>query len=135
MPFKVFFNPDVQHLAIRRQGRTAESGNQTGDVAGLNNDLLVDVVRVYSKQPGAEIPVIAVISDAQKHRRPWEIRNKSLNDRVRRLGDDEVEALLLAYKAGDSTYMLARRFDIHRHTVADHLRRRGIPLRRTTPSN
>ncbi len=43
VPFNVFFNPDVQTLAVRRQGRTAESGTQTGDVVGLNNDLLVDL--------------------------------------------------------------------------------------------
>ena len=41
IPFDVFFNPDVQTLAARQKGRTAESGTQTGDVAGLNNDLLV----------------------------------------------------------------------------------------------
>ena len=35
VPFNAFF-PDVQTLALRhRQGRKAESGTQTGDVAGL----------------------------------------------------------------------------------------------------
>ncbi|MQA11596.1 MAG: hypothetical protein GEU98_24215 [Pseudonocardiaceae bacterium] len=43
VPFNVFFNPDVQHLAVRHQGRTAECGTQTGDVVGLNNDLLVEL--------------------------------------------------------------------------------------------
>ena len=43
VPFNVFLNPDVQTLALRHQGRKAKSGTQTGDVAGLNNDLLVDV--------------------------------------------------------------------------------------------
>lgn len=42
VPFNVFFNPDVQTLAVRHQGRTAKSGTQTGDVVGLNNDLLVE---------------------------------------------------------------------------------------------
>ncbi len=40
-PFNVFFNPEVQALAVRRQGRTAESRLQTPDVGGLNNDLWV----------------------------------------------------------------------------------------------
>lgn len=41
VPFNVFLNPDVQTLALRHQGRKTESGTQTGDVVGLNNDLLV----------------------------------------------------------------------------------------------
>ena len=43
VPFNVFLNPDVQTLALRHQGRKAESGTQTGDVVGLNNDLLVEL--------------------------------------------------------------------------------------------
>ena len=43
VPFNVFLDRDVQTLAVRQQGRTAESGTQTGDVVGLNNDLLVDL--------------------------------------------------------------------------------------------
>lgn len=43
VPFKVFLDRDVQTLAVRQQGRTAESGTQTGDVVGLSNGLLVDV--------------------------------------------------------------------------------------------
>lgn len=42
VPFNVFLDRDVQTLAVRQQGRTAESGTQTGDVVGLNNDLLVE---------------------------------------------------------------------------------------------
>ena len=41
VPFNVFLDRDVQTLAVRQQGRTAESGTQTGDVVRLNNDLLV----------------------------------------------------------------------------------------------
>ena len=43
VPFNVFLDRDVQTLAVRQQGRTAESGTQTGDVVGLNNDLLVEL--------------------------------------------------------------------------------------------
>ena len=46
VPFNVFLDRDVQTLAVRQQGRTAESGTQTGDVVGLNNDLLVDPGRI-----------------------------------------------------------------------------------------
>src|SRR5690606_4909928 len=40
-PFNVLFNPEVQNLAVRHQGRTADSGTQTNNVVGLNNDPLV----------------------------------------------------------------------------------------------
>ncbi len=40
-PFNVFFNPEVQALAMRRQGQGTESRVQTADVGGLNNDLWV----------------------------------------------------------------------------------------------
>lgn len=87
----------------------------------------------YSRRCFGENPVIAVISDARRHRRPTGIRNT--NARARRLSEADVEKLALAYRAGDSTYALARRFGIHRHTIAEHLRRHGIPLRRTGPLN
>ncbi|GAV97379.1 hypothetical protein CS176_1609 [Corynebacterium glutamicum] len=40
-PFNAFFDPGVQTIAARHEGRAAESRSQTGNVAGLNNDLLV----------------------------------------------------------------------------------------------
>lgn len=39
-PFNIFFDPDVQQLATTRQ-RAVETGTQTGQVVGLNNDVLV----------------------------------------------------------------------------------------------
>ncbi len=46
--------------------------------------------------------------------------------RVRRLREDEVAALVAAYKAGDSTYVLARRYGVGRETVSRHLEHAGI---------
>ena len=40
-PFNILFNPDVQRAALARQQATTESGPQTGNVVGLNNDDLV----------------------------------------------------------------------------------------------
>ena len=42
-PFNAFFNPEVQTRAVHYKERTAESGPQTADVGGLNNDLLVEL--------------------------------------------------------------------------------------------
>ena len=39
-PFNVLFSPDVQRIAVERHQQT-ESGRQTGNVVGLNNDALV----------------------------------------------------------------------------------------------
>lgn len=38
---QAFFDHGVQTIAARHEGRAAESRSQTGNVAGLNNDLLV----------------------------------------------------------------------------------------------
>lgn len=43
VPINVFLNPDVHTLALRHRGRGAKSGTETGDVAGLNNDILVEL--------------------------------------------------------------------------------------------
>ena len=45
-PFNILFNPDVQRTALARQQATTESGHQTGNVVGLNNDDLVGDTRL-----------------------------------------------------------------------------------------
>jgi lambda repressor-like predicted transcriptional regulator len=47
----------------------------------------------------------------------------------RRLTPEQVDQLLAEYKAGISMQHLARRWDLHRTTVAEHLRRAGVPVR------
>jgi len=69
-----------------------------------------------------------LIADAARSQPPKEIRNKSLAARVRKLTDEQVRQLVSDYEAGDSTYSLARRFGINRHTVSEHLRRGAIPI-------
>lgn len=48
---------------------------------------------------------------------------------VRRLGPDEVNALVGGYEAGATVYELAVRFKIHRTTVSEHLHREGVKIR------
>ncbi len=45
-PFNSLINPDVQSAALARQRATTESGRQTGNVAGLNNDPLVEAMGI-----------------------------------------------------------------------------------------
>jgi transposase-like protein len=53
-------------------------------------------------------------------------RNYRMN---RRLNPTDRHKLVEQYVSGTSTYELARQFGIHRHTVAEHLRRAGIVIR------
>lgn len=53
----------------------------------------------------------------------------SPRQRAKLLIPEQVDELVEAYQCGDSTYMLARRFGIHRGTVTAHLERNGITRR------
>ncbi|PLS80658.1 hypothetical protein CYG49_04565 [Candidatus Saccharibacteria bacterium] len=48
----------------------------------------------------------------------------------RRLTAEQVEQLVREYEAGNDMTMLATRWGLHRTTVAGHLRRAGVTLRR-----
>ena len=41
-PFNILFDPEVQRTALARQRGATESGPQTGNVVGLNNDVMVE---------------------------------------------------------------------------------------------
>jgi DNA-binding CsgD family transcriptional regulator len=84
----------------------------------------------YSKHPWSKKPVVLLIEDAGRSKRPAVIRNGSLEARVRRLTIEQIELLITCYQEGDSTYALARRFGINRHTVTDHLQRNAIAVRK-----
>jgi hypothetical protein len=47
----------------------------------------------------------------------------------RRLRPKQVEQLAAEYQAGDSMLHLAKRWQLHRTTVAEHLQRAGISVR------
>lgn len=54
-PFNALFNAEVQTRAVHYKGRTAESGPQTADVGGLNNDLLVGPVGIEPTTRGLKV--------------------------------------------------------------------------------
>lgn len=90
----------------------------------------MEILRNYSNLRGAEILVLALIDDARTWRTPKGNRNeKALQNRVRRLSENEIARLVTAYRAGDSVYVLGRRFGIHRTTVSEHLARAGVETR------
>lgn len=90
----------------------------------------MDILGTYSNLRAGEIPVLALISDAQRRRTPSVNRNKqALQNGTRRLSEDEITRLVDAYEQGESVYQLGRRFGIHRTTVSAHLRRTSIQTR------
>lgn len=58
------------------------------------------------------------------------VRPSALRARQRRLTADELEVVAGAYRAGSSMNDLANSFQVHRTTIAGHLRRLNVPLRR-----
>ena len=61
--------------------------------------------------------------------RPKKTRRRQMQ---RRHKPKQVEQLITEYLAGDSMLKLARRWRLHQTTVAEHLHRAGIPVRRRT---
>jgi hypothetical protein len=47
----------------------------------------------------------------------------------RRLKPEQVDQLVAEYQTGESMLYLAKRWQMHRTTVADHLRRAGVAVR------
>ena len=64
-----------------------------------------------------------------RHRKP---QRKTVQPRQvqRRLTADQAAQLVAEYQAGDDMTVLAARWGLHRTTVASHLRRAGVALRR-----
>jgi transposase-like protein len=47
----------------------------------------------------------------------------------RRLNPEQVDQLIAEYQTGDSMLQLAKRWGLHRTTVAEHLRRAGVVVK------
>ena len=77
----------------------------------------------------AQVRRLAATLSALLHRRPraQPVRQRQIQ---RRLPPDQVEQLVAEYQAGDDMHELADRWGLHRTTVAGHLRRAGVALRR-----
>jgi DNA-directed RNA polymerase specialized sigma24 family protein len=57
------------------------------------------------------------------------IRRTSKRQSQRRLKPEQVYQLIAEYQAGDSMLQLAKRWGLHRTTVAEHLHRAGVAVR------
>lgn len=63
-------------------------------------------------------------------RRPKRSKPRKSRQVQRRLAPEQVDRLVSQYEAGDDMTELATRWQLHRTTVAGHLRRAGVALRR-----
>ncbi len=94
----------------------------------------MDLLRHYSKQGDLQmrrsVGLRAAIHAGRLFKTPDATPNARQRPwRARQLTNEQVSALVQAYRTGDSTYQLAERFGITRETVAAHLRRAGVPTR------
>ena len=132
-PFNILFDPDVQRIAVERQHQTKESGRQTGNVVGLNNDQLVEAIGHYGNrrqrverlvsawnhgsdgvaEPAGEPedPLIAALAEPRRRART-------------QLTEEEVDAMRTARTSNVSVTALAERFGVHRGTIWAKTRQR-----------
>jgi hypothetical protein len=54
-----------------------------------------------------------------------------IHQRQKRLGENEIDQLIAAYRAGSTVYELAAQFGCHRKTVSGHLKSHGVRMRLT----
>src|SRR5699024_9677531 len=138
-PFNAFFDPGVQTTAARHEGRAAESRSQTGNGAGLNNDLMVGLRRYFSNPTKPRRTLISRVLKGSKTQRQrtgtprttdsrGPVRENSSRSQTR-LSASNREELLVGYAEGVPVQELATRFNVHRATVREIARRAGHPSR------
>jgi hypothetical protein len=98
-------------------------------VIGWSKPVMVDLIEALSSPP---MPVtrmleMAVTWPEQSESEPYQRQHCKT---ARQLRPSEIDALVAAYQAGSTVYELAKHFGIHRATVGQHLRTRGVD---TTP--
>lgn len=126
MPFNVFFDPAIHTTALARQGENGSEAGQTRDVAGLNDELLVEAMeRFGNRRPRVERLVSAwdqgTFGDAEPEGEADDpLIGAATEPKKRprtRLTDEEVDAMRTARAQGITVNTLAKRYGIHRGTV------------------
>ena len=139
-PFNILFNPDVQRAALARQQAATESGPQTGNVVGLNNDDLVDLRREF-ENPCPHLKTLSLRRSRGFYNHDQRSSEPTVSDSrgrvVRSLGmaqtllrPEQVDDLVAQYREGATLVELASIFGVNRRTVAMHLTRREVTIRR-----
>ena len=122
-------DPEGQH-SNRQQTTT------TSFVGGCDANILVDLAGQLSNQGR---PLERLVKMWTAGNAPWTPRRRSkaprspVSPRTRRqrpLTPGQVQELVADYAAGVTINDLANRFEVHRDTVFEHLKREGVPRRR-----
>ncbi|RGE17956.1 hypothetical protein D1J51_15210 [Leucobacter sp. wl10] len=125
-PFDFLFNPAVHATALAMQGAGGIQAGQTGNVASLNNELLVEAMeRCGNSRPRVERLVSAWNQGIRGHADPEGEDDDPLigasaepKQRPRtRLTDEEVDAMRTVRERGIGVNAVARQFGVHRGTV------------------
>ncbi len=97
----------------------------------FDKNYLVEVLQCYSHPGDLKMRRSEAIRAEIRVKTPDGIQTeRQLPHRTPKLAADLIEQLIEAYQEGDSVYVLARRFGIHRQTVSRHLLRKGVAMRR-----
>ncbi|GAA4182857.1 hypothetical protein GCM10022288_01390 [Gryllotalpicola kribbensis] len=86
-------------------------------------------LRNYSNRKRATNENRALLADAQGSSRSAGESGTKQRQVQKRLGETAVASLIQLYREGETTYDLARRFEVHRSTVVRHLEKAGIRRR------
>lgn len=134
-PFNIVFDPEIQKLALRREAE-GESGTQTSSVARLNNGHLVGSSISESKKKKWPMAIEAARAAEALRPEASQYSNRSLDPdsslthlSQRRVSTKQTQAMVEAYRAGESVGAIAKRLGFHRGTVAAHLKEAGLIVR------
>jgi len=75
---------------------------------------------------------VAVAADSASSKETGRLSNPTPRPVQRRLGRAEIDTIINNYQAGQSLRAIAKLLDIHHHTIAAQLQRRGIARRLST---
>ena len=89
---------------------------------------MVALTGASSKQHAQLRALVAGLPELLEHAPPPSTARS--RQEQRRLSSDQVGQLVAEYQAGDDMKFLAKRWGVHRQTVAAQLRQAGVPLRR-----
>ena len=97
------------------------------ELTELNSNLLLKIVKYKdSLPPGQDKPLKRSITDKTVENKYGEMEARRYRNIQKSLSNKEREEIATRYRAGESTYQLARAFGCHRSAISNALRKAGI---------
>ena len=112
-------------------GSSGLSSEGASKVQGSHADTLVGLGSLFSNSTSSSLKR-ALVAFQNLEASETVMRKERLPriKQAKRLTESQLILLVERYTAGDSTYQLANRFRIDRHTVSNRLKSKGVKLRR-----